>query len=111
MRNNDNPGVLFVYDSLRIGGCERVISVLAREMAACGLDVKILMIKKNKIEFDLPPNVKVFSFEDYPESYPFDLRKIIYKVADFFCRLCTKNGWFSKPQIPRITCGFYCCND
>ena len=84
MRNNDNPGVLFVYDSLRIGGCERVISVLAREMAACGLDVKILMIKKNKIEFDLPPNVKVFSFEDYPESYPFDLRKIIYKVADFF---------------------------
>lgn len=61
------PGILFVYDSLRIGGCERVISVLAREFSQRNFAVTILMIKKNKVEFELPDSVKVLSFEDFPK--------------------------------------------
>lgn len=66
----NEKGILFVYDSLRIGGCERVISVLAREFASRGIPVTILMIKKNKVEFEMPESVKIVSFEDYsaPDS-------------------------------------------
>ena len=61
-------GILFVYDALRIGGCERVITVLAKAFAAKGIPVTILMIKKNIIEFDIPENVTVKSFNDYPQG-------------------------------------------
>ena len=61
-------GILFVYDALRIGGCERVITVLAKSFASKGIPVTILMIKKDIIEFDVPENVTVKTFKDYPQK-------------------------------------------
>ena len=59
--------VMFVYDSLRIGGCERVITVLAKEFLAKGYRVTIFLIKKNIIEYDLPKDVEIITFQDYPD--------------------------------------------
>lgn len=59
--------VMFVYDALRIGGCERVITVLAKEFLARGYRVTIFLIKKNIIEYDLPKDVEIITFQDYPD--------------------------------------------
>lgn len=81
-KQKQNKGVLFVYDSLRIGGCERVISVLSRKMAEKGIDVSILMIKKNKVEFDMPSNVKILSYEDFQSPMRY-LRKLFYCIEEY----------------------------
>lgn len=59
-------GVLFVYDALRIGGCERVITVLIKEFLSKGIPTTILLIKRNIIEYDLPSGVKIEAMDDYP---------------------------------------------
>lgn len=71
------PGILFVYDSLRIGGCERVISVLAREFSKRNFTVTILLIKKNKVEFELPDSINVLSFEDFSKRASISPERIL----------------------------------
>lgn len=60
--------VMFVYDALRIGGCERVITVLAKEFIAKGYKVTIFLIKKNIIEYELPAGAEIITFQDYPDQ-------------------------------------------
>ena len=73
---NESPiskkGILFIYDALRIGGCERVITVLAKDFASKWIQVTILMIKKNIIEFDISENITVKSL---PKQYEKDCKK------------------------------------
>lgn len=51
--------IAFVVGSLSGGGAERVVSVLASEMADKGNVVKIILIASNKVSYPLNPNVEI----------------------------------------------------
>ena len=53
--------IVFVTISMRGGGTERVISVLANYYVSHGMEVSILMIADNRIEYELDNRIKVIS--------------------------------------------------
>ena len=53
--------IIFVTISMRGGGTERVISVLANRMAVMGYEVSIMMIADSKVEYELNEKIRVIS--------------------------------------------------
>lgn len=89
--------VLFVVNSLRLGGTERVVSILTRHLKD---DIEIhLALYNNVIDFPVPEGVKIFHLnQPTDESYAAMLMKL--PVTSFkLHRYCKKEGIVS-------VCGF-----
>jgi len=56
--------IIFVTISMRGGGTERVISVLANRMVAMGYEVSIVMIADSTVEYKLDENIHVISVSE-----------------------------------------------
>lgn len=59
---NNKGRVLFITGSMRRGGAERVISILANQYAMDGWKVKIITLLFFEVEYELVPEIEVVSF-------------------------------------------------
>ena len=79
---------LFVTGTLTHGGAQRVIAVVASQMASFGHDVSLVVFKRFPNEYPVSPSVKIFSLAESEEEYDmipgwkrvFMLRKIIKEI-------------------------------
>ena len=61
--------ILFLSGNLCDGGAQRVISVVASELAEKGHDVNLLLFSRNEKEYPLSEKVKIFSLADNFNDY------------------------------------------
>lgn len=61
--------VLFVTGTLTHGGAQRVISVVATQMASFGHDVSLIVFKRFPKEYPVSKEVKVYSLAESEEEY------------------------------------------
>lgn len=85
---------LFIIDSLEIGGAEKLVLSLARELTGLGHDVTLLVIK-NAVSLDIPPGVQVhtLNYRKLP-LLPYNLVNAI-KLRRLVTRLVKKEGVFN----------------
>lgn len=75
MKNTPVPGedsirrILFVISSLAYGGAERVVSELANEFCAKGLEVGILLISAETVAYPLDTRVELFSLNEFVNGF------------------------------------------
>ncbi len=60
--------ISFVLGSMRRGGAERVISILANHYTKKGWNVDILLLLSGDCEYELDPNIQLYSFSDEQKS-------------------------------------------
>ena len=61
--------IAFFIGSMARGGAERVISILANHYVRKGWKVEIILLLKNKVEYDLSDQVKVIDMSGLSNSY------------------------------------------
>ena len=61
--------IAFFIGSMARGGAERVLSILANHYIEKGWEIEIVMLLKNKVEYDLADQVKVIDMSGVSNSY------------------------------------------
>lgn len=61
--------IAFFIGSMARGGAERVLSILANHYIERGWEIEIVMLLKNKVEYDLADQIKVIDMSGVSNSY------------------------------------------
>lgn len=68
--------IIFVTGAMSRGGAERVISLLSKEYADMGWQVRIVMLLHNRVEYTLHPDVEVINLSDERKN----VLRLVYKL-------------------------------
>lgn len=78
--SNQQADIIFVTIAMKGGGTERVIAVLSNYFAEQKLDVMIMMIAGNKVEYSLNPAIRLTSVADPTGGNNIERLKRIIKI-------------------------------
>lgn len=84
--------ILFVSGNLCNGGAQRVIAVIASQLARMGHEVNLLLFARNEKEYPVDPTVKITALAESFEAYS----RISLLQRTFAIRECVKE---LKPQV------------
>lgn len=108
-----NNKISFFIDSLTMGGAERVISVLSRELIAKGYTVDVLMLYKRPVVYTMPEGVHLYHAEDMPVTTGWGkffrkfLEKCMHLQVRYWNPLLRKLGHHDYPRVNETGMYFY----
>ena len=108
-----NNKISFFIDSLTMGGAERVISVLSRELIAKGYTVDVLMLYKRPVVYTMPEGVHLYHAEDMPVTTGWGkffrkfLEKCMLLQVRYWNPLLRKLGYHDYPRVNETGMHFY----
>ena len=82
----NNKRIVFIIGSMRKGGAERVISILANDYAERGWQVDIIMLLDDDCEYPLNANVNLISIKNNNQSRLVGLSKWIFGIRNYVRR-------------------------
>ena len=96
-----------------MGGAERVISVLSRELIAKGYTVDVLMLYKRPVVYTMPEGVHLYHAEDMPVTTGWGkffrkfLEKCMLLQVRYWNPLLRKLGYHDYPRVNETGMHFY----